>query len=479
MKNTIKYIFIFCLILLFGFALFENNKKYEKERMSESSALLLIPNDNDYSTEVVGEITYLEGGNINDNQLDQVDNSNSNKIRKLINKINIIKKNNNVKEGKLNNNNIDKINGNRCYRDGNMSVLYYITECDSNTCKYTKKNDKVETGTVVRNKLTNSTESCGSNKIIKDGDVVGATGFTAVNNKKYLKSEASNNSTSVTVLKVGEPFTILGTNSNDTWWKVNYNGKIGYVENAYCLINLPDYIPSIVYDIKDSNPNMYSASGVKLSVYGKTLYKTGKVYNERLGKDEYIVPVVYSFAKKILVAQRTSQQEGYLLKIYDGYRPKHVADELRDSLAQVYNSNSTARNGMDYSYENGNKVYWGQGWFIAQGLSSHSVGSAIDVVLVDKSTSKELPQQSSFYDLSTNAVKYNTPISGQTTVRTSLYSSKANKQTKDLDRIMLNSGMTNLASEWWHFQDNDAYRRIKSIEPNGLNFEANRVVSTK
>ena len=134
---------------------------------------------------------------------------------------------------------------------------------------------------------------------------------------------------------------------------------------------------------------------------------------------------------------------------------------------------------MDYSYENGNKVYWGQGWFIAQGLSSHSVGSAIDVVLVDKSTSKELPQQSSFYDLSTNAVKYNTPISGQTTVRTSLYSSKANKQTKDLDRIMLNSGMTNLASEWWHFQDNDAYRRIKNIEPNGLDFEANRVASTK
>ena len=231
--------------------------------------------------------------------------------------------------------------------------------------------------------------------------------------------------------------------------------------------------------LMNAKPNIYTASGVKLSIYGQQLYKTGKIYNNRLEKDEYIAPVVYSFAKKILKAQKIANNEGYSLKIYDAYRPKSVADITRDSLSDLYYSNKTARNGMDYSYENGKIVEWGQGWFIAQSLSSHSVGAAIDVVLVDKNTNKELPAQSSIHDLSTASVKYNTPVSGQTTIRKDLYSTKANQHTKDLDRIMLSTGMTNLASEWWHFQDNDAYKRIKNIEPNGLDFQPTYIVSSK
>ena len=172
------------------------------------------------------------------------------------------------------------------------------------------------------------------------------------------------------------------------------------------MINLPDYIPSIEYNIMDAKENIYTASGVKLSIYGKQLYKSGKVYNQRLEKEEYIVPITYSFAKKILEAQKIANQEGYNLKIYDGYRPKEVADEIRDSLAELYKNNSNVRKGLDYSYESNGKVTtWGPGWFIAQNLSAHSVGAAIDVVLTDKETGKELPAQSSIHDLSTASVK--------------------------------------------------------------------------
>lgn len=379
----------------------------------------------------------------------------------------------------------DIINGNRCYVDDNSKTLYYITECQSSSvneskCKYTKKDGKNDTGTVLRNKLKYESACAKTNNdIVTDGNIIGATGFSALNGKKYLMEQDNNSSKSIVLLEAGVPFKILGTNSNDTWWKVEYNGEIGYVENAYCMINLPDYIPSIQYDLMNAKNNIYTASGVKLSIYGKQLYKTGRVYNPRLERDEYIVPVVYSFAKKILDAQNIANKEGYGLKIYDGYRPKSVADEVRDSLASLYYSNSTVRNGIDYSYENGRRVTWGQGWFIAQNLSSHSVGAAIDVVLVDKNTGKELPAQSSIHDLSTASVKYNTPISGQTVVRNDLYSSKANKYSKDLDRIMLSTGMTNLASEWWHFQDNEAYRRIKNIEPSGLDFQPTTIVSSK
>ena len=44
---------------------------------------------------------------------------------------------------------------------------------------------------------------------------------------------------------------------------------------------------------------------------------------------------------------------------------------------------------------------------------------------------------------------------------------------------MLKAGMTNLASEWWHFQDNETYKTIKTLEPNGLNFQPTEIVSTK
>ncbi len=313
---------------------------------------------------------------------------------------------------------------------------------------------------------------------IEDGNVVGSTAYSALNNQLYLKEKPDANSKSIILIETSEPFKILEEANN--WWKIEYKNNVGYVDNTYCMINLPDYIPSIEYNIMDAKENIYTASGVKLSIYGKQLYKSGKVYNQRLEKEEYIVPITYSFAKKILEAQKIANQEGYNLKIYDGYRPKEVADEIRDSLAELYKNNSNVKKGLDYSYEaNGKVTTWGPGWFIAQNLSAHSVGAAIDVVLTDKETGKELPAQSSIHDLSTASVKYSSAIKGQTTVREELYSSKANKHTKELDRIMLKAGMTNLASEWWHFQDNETYKTIKTLEPNGLNFQPTEIVSTK
>lgn len=368
----------------------------------------------------------------------------------------------------------DKINGYRCYYDNNFRTLYLITECQKENvlnarCKY-KETSSSTMIPILRNNLSGAS-NC-------DGNIVGATGYST-SSKLYLKSSDSNSSNNIVALNAGSPFRILGTNSDDSWWKVSYNGNIGYVENSYMMINLPDYIPSLKFDMMNAKANMYTASGFKLSIYGRQLYDKGKVYNYRLEREEYMAPVVYSFAKKILQAQKNANSEGYGLKIYDAYRPVRDANTVRDSLAELYNSNATVRNGIDYSYENGKTVTWGQSWFIAQSLSSHSVGAAIDVVLVNKETGNEIPAQSSIHDLSTASVKYNTPVSGQTTVRTDLYSTKANQHTKDLDRIMLSTGMTNLASEWWHFQDNDVRSRIKNLESNGLNFQLTSVVSSK
>lgn len=335
------------------------------------------------------------------------------------------------------------------------------------------------------NNTSNSTNNTSNNtttteqKIIKDGDVIGATGYGAVPSMNVLRTKPNSNSTVITRIELNSPFRIIGKSSNGNWWKVKYKGKYGYVDNTYCLINLPDYIPSITYYIVDAEKDNSVSSGVKLSIYGKKLYASGKVYNQRLERDEYIVPVTYSFAKKILKAQKLALKDGYSLKIYDAYRPTSVATQVRDSLAELYNNNATVRKNINYSFENGNTYEWGQGWFIAQNLSAHSLASAIDVSLTKKGETKSLKMPSQMNELSAKSIKYRYGVSGQTTVRNDLYSSNMTPAAKRLDAYMMNSGLTSLASEWWHFQDNVSYSRMKEYIPNGLNFQPTKIVSKK
>lgn len=326
-------------------------------------------------------------------------------------------------------------------------------------------------------KSTTSKKTTQSSKV-KDGSIVGATGYVAISSKSTLYSKASVSSKNLTKIKVGFPFKILGKSKDGKWWKVNYKGTVGYVENAYCLINLPDYIPSIKYSITNANKSIYRSSGVNLSVYGKKLYNTGKVYNERLGRNEYIVPVTYNLAKKILKAQRSALKDGYSLRIYDAYRPASVEKLVRESLNSLYNSNSTVKKNVDCSYDaNGNCIFWGQAWFMSQSLSSHSLAAAIDVTLTKDGKNLKMP--SKMDELSTKSVKYQYGVDGQTTVRKDLYSSNMTSAAKKLDAYMLNAGLTNLASEWWHFQDNVSYNQLRAIESSGFDFQPKKIVSSK
>lgn len=352
------------------------------------------------------------------------------------------------------------------------------SDSNSNSNSSSSNNTSNNKNNTDSNNTSNNTTST-DQTIIKDGDVIGATGYGAVPSVNVLRTKPNSNSTVITRIELNTPFRIIGKSSNGNWWRVKYKGKYGYVDNNYCLINLPDYIPSITYYIVDAEKDNSVSSGVKLSIYGKKLYTAGKVYNSRLERDEYIVPVTYTFAKKILKAQKLALKDGYSLKIYDAYRPTSVAKQVRDSLAELYNSNATVRKNINYSFENGNTYEWGKSWFIAQNLSAHSLASAIDVSLTKKGETKSLKMPSKMNELSAKSIKYRYGVSGQTTVRNDLYSSNMNSAAKKLDAYMMNSGLTSLASEWWHFQDNVSYSRMKEYIPNGLNFQPTKIVSKK
>ena len=303
-------------------------------------------------------------------------------------------------------------------------------------------------------------------KINKDGVLEGCTGYMAVKDKLYKK--ASKNK-SLKTLKAGTAFTIIKKSGD--YFYVQVGDQKGYVLHNLVMINLSDYIPSIVYNITNASSSIYVSSGYPIkNVTGKKLYKAGKVYNNRLKKDEYIAPVMYSFAKKILKAEKEALANGYTLKIYDSYRPNSVTKDIYKGLSSLYNKNKTVKKNINYS--NTNKSSWGTSWFLARGVSTHNTGSAIDVTMVKTATLEELKMPTDMHELSSKAVKYKN--SGTTSYSKEMLASSAAKK---MDKIMKNAGMQTLASEWWHFQENTSYNRIKGYSSTGCNFQPTKVLS--
>lgn len=247
-------------------------------------------------------------------------------------------------------------------------------------------------------------------------------------------------------------FLLLGGVSGD-YLKVKYNGKVGYVNKYYTLINLPDVLPSIKYNITNAHASIYKCTGKNIAeVTGRKLYETSKVQNKKINRKEYIVPILYTSAIKIAKAQKAALGRGYCLKIYDAYRPHWVTSYVYGKFSNFLNKNRGVY-GQAFSSQ------YGQGWFLAQNISSHNVGSAIDVTMVNYSSGAELKMPTAMHELSKRAVKY---ANSGTKNSKSGYAKSMTSAAKIMNSIFIDAGMTTLASEWWHFQDQSGYETNRS-----------------
>ena len=326
--------------------------------------------------------------------------------------------------------------------------------------------------------ISNNTTYYAVTKLTTDGKIIGATGYSALNSKKGLYKTASTSSQKLLTLEWGKPFVILG--ETGSFWYVSYNGTKGYVEHDYCMINLPDYIPSITYNITNSYSSIYRSSGYDIPGITKTaLYGSGydRRYNNRLKREEYVAPVTYSFAKKILSAQTKALNSGFSLKLYDSYRPRSVSTKVATALDKLYENNSTVKYNINWSFdETGDDHEWGKTWFIAQSISTHNFGAAVDISLTNKGSTADLKMPSNMHELSTAAIKYNS--SSDSRVASNFSKGMKNSiAAQNLHTFMTSSGLTDLRSEWWHFQDDSAYNRLKALEGNGCNFTPQGIVS--
>lgn len=228
---------------------------------------------------------------------------------------------------------------------------------------------------------------------------------------------------------------------SDGMFCVRFGDGVGYIDSNYCMINLPEYLGGLCgYDILNSYDSAYRVHGVDIPQVTDTVI-TG--YENVLQADgTYLVPVLYSAAQKLLRAALAAKELGYRLKIYDSYRPYKATKEIysvtEKLLDQVIPDGTlTIRELMT---DNGR---YRLGNFLAPVTSRHNYGVALDLTL-ETLSGEELEMQTVMHDLSWYSALENN-----------------NENADLLQSIMVAAGFKTLESEWWHFQDGEAFDTLQ------------------
>ena len=303
--------------------------------------------------------------------------------------------------------------------------------------------------------------------LVYEGDlelpVNGATGYASV--RMDLKATADAGSETLAALKAGTAFEVVEEVGD--WWYVQTETDSGWVQHLYCFINLPDVIPSIIYDNTNTYASKFVSSGKAIpGITGQALYD-GKAYNMRLGKVSDIVPVIYSMSKKIHLAQQAALAEGNSLVIYEGYRPYSAQKLTADALTNLAAADPEVMAGI-------NTYPWDTNWFIATNVSNHQMGYAIDVTLAKITEQQaivigdyaataitgytEYTMPTTIHELSMASATFTGPVksSSPTAWLQATLADTMNEAAIRLQRYCTDAGLTPLASEWWHFNDLDA-----------------------
>lgn len=290
----------------------------------------------------------------------------------------------------------------------------------------------------------------------------------------------------------GTPFTVLREEGD--WWQVavttdyftdeeqteTQHGEItGWLEHKYCLVNLPDVIPSIIYDATNSYSSHFRSCGKVIpEVTGEAFYPS-KTYNERLDKMEFMMPVLYSMAFKLCEAQQSALAEGNSLILYEGYRPHEVQTKVLSSLSAMTRTDPEVKEAVT-------GAPWRISWFISGGYSNHQRGYAVDMGLAKVSETKEYAtgglryvrvwnyeryeMPTPIHELSRAAATFTAPVAiNSTTAWKSAEMTQdmaSNEPALGLQRYCTDAELTPLASEWWHF--NDLSTRSQVLENQGI-----------
>lgn len=290
--------------------------------------------------------------------------------------------------------------------------------------------------------------------------VVGASGYASI--PMDIKAEADASSAKVGSLTSGEGFRIIS--ESGAWWKIESQSATGWVTHKFCFINLPDVIPSAIYYDSNAIASQFVSSGKKIpGISGYKLYDAF-AYNERLGRDEFIMPVLYSMAPKICAAQQAALENGNTLVIYETFRPRDIQQKVVNLLTMLAGIDEEVNSGITTSP-------WSMTWFISTGVSNHQKGYAFDVSLgkvlahttattgqykytvITSYAEFDMPTPMHELSLASASMQYPVSSKSDTAWRDVPPADSMNEPALLLKKVCTGAGLSPLASEWWHFND--------------------------
>ena len=187
-----------------------------------------------------------------------------------------------------------------------------------------------------------------------------------------------------------------------------------------------DYVPDVIEDIRYVTTNNFTG---------------GKV----AGYQDNAAILSKQAAKKLKEAADELRQMGYVIKIYDAYRPQSAVDHF-----VRWAQGPDQKNKKEYYPTIEKRNLFPR--YIAR-KSGHSKGSTVDLTICYKDTKKEVDMGSHFdYFGPPSHTAYQGAYPGGNVNKTH------NKNRMLLKRVMEKYGFTNYANEWWHFTlDNQPY----------------------
>ena len=191
------------------------------------------------------------------------------------------------------------------------------------------------------------------------------------------------------------------------------NGPHKYVEKAPVTLSVKAYIESVKNDREYRLVNLKSVApsisldlkyGTKANFAKRILYNHPKAYLR--------LPA----AQALKEANDEFSDSGYVLKIFDAYRPYSVTKKMWELV-------------RDHRYVANS----------AKG-SGHNRGTSVDLTILEKSNGKEVTMPTPFDDFTEKASHSYMNLSPEIIVNRAL-----------LKRLMRKHGFTALPTEWWHY----------------------------
>ena len=249
-------------------------------------------------------------------------------------------------------------------------------------------------------------------------------------------------STTLGTVPAGKAYCVLAETNG--LFQIRFADGTGYLDSNYCMINLPEYMGDLCsYDITNSYSSIFKVHEYPIAGVTETVVQGYENVEQENG--HYLVPLLYPTAKKLVKAAETARANGYRLKIYEAYRPREATLSVY-KLAEGIIQQTVPMTTMTYFQMMTDNGRYSLGNFLANGISNHNRGVALDLTL-ETMDRVEVDMQTSIHDLSWySEVSANNAAAGK------------------LRQIMTGAGFAPLKSEWWHFQDDEAKYSLTQIK---------------